>query len=396
MKSTLCAIVLAVLSLRSASFPLGNCPNCFENRLSQQRTETDTLFDAARNLILDYIRDAKRDSIRILVAYCDSAFSPDSSWITLQERYLIRYVLPDTNALYDLDYYTGYYPLYDSRKPRKSDTWCFPGRTAAPRSRDNLTKVLKAAARAATPGYARAYPRFRDVWTFYNMLDSSNTFGYRRVTLDLDGFRKKFPRSPLSRLRIRDGFAGHWGSFVRTGMDILVGQRYYLTPLGPRNVIPNHPSTFLGFDLYAGDAVAAFYVDVAQTHTTKKISDGVDTLPAHFPVDPAYLGVDLGWRLWVRANLNLVAQAGIFSTSLSPQIDSTKIPLIRYNDSRIYGLKLGLDANYLFGNNASSAFGTMLRISAGMYMANARKMDPSFDNVGFFAGVSLGGFVSHR
>jgi hypothetical protein len=394
----------------SNGFTQKECINCFQKTLNKRYEATDTAIEASRNIIMDFIRDKKWDSIPGLVANCDSIFSPDSSWLSYNERYLLNIILEkDSTQLYDLDYYQQNYPVYDATQPEKVKAECnksprygsrFFGNdeTSLNLLNVNLTRIFRSIALREIQENGKKYPHYNDAWCFFMIMDTLYKRPNNRGSHPLEYFKSRFPHSVFSRLKVidEDYYSLIHGRFVWPLLryNMQYGQVYEAMAAKPYSMFGNHIS---GIFVLEGDMNVswsmALYVKCATIHTRAPVYSGSELLETGLPLEIWQYGLDCAKIIKVSEMNYLRPTFGVFTMQTHIPADTISpkhTPYFRF--TTCFGLKIGADFEYTLIKtriDRDDLLGPYLRFSIGVRIAEFPLLGSGFSNYAYFAGISV-------
>jgi hypothetical protein len=353
----------------------------------------DTLVLNGRSLLMEYLRDHKVDSLFIAMNYIDSLTYPDSSWLTRKERFYIRFLRIDSLTLYSLEFYCSAFDFYDSSKDIGVENGCNTRiqNIATPNlwkyiKRDNFAYILEKTAQAGLPELRKKYPHFIDVWAFIDLFIFNVNPIIEEKKDQLTLFRKKFSRSPFSKLRVADL---RYHQMVR-GIKpknanrllgaLLFGGSFNRIPQKPINRFNDYLAGIINFDILYGNWMVTLGGGGGSMRTIDTFSNSKDTLPALAPVHFTKFYLDIGRVKIINPQNSIISSLGLITGNISLNEDFKKKTGIQYAFPYHVGAKAGINYDYFLCSNINTMDNGALKLRF--------TIDVSYLNISKFAKVS--------
>jgi hypothetical protein len=368
------------------------CRDCMLNKMQVYNPPREKIVDNSRNIMIDFVRDNKLDSLPVIVHYCDSVYSPDSSWLTASERFLIGFINADSAELYNTDYYCRSFYLYNSAgRVRKADNCLINPHmyNAYMAHGDNLYNVLRITAQSCLSEQKKKYPQFADAWEFCELLVLHCRLRPDSIPNTLNVFRKHYPDSPLASLR----FLGDKERHFTIGTGLMIGQAFNHNFGSTSELMRDDFSTILQLELVAGKWILSVHGDFNTIHTKNVYSNGTDTLSAGSPVDVNTSGLCAGRVFRLGKRDFLVPNAGIFRMQLGFDTSFTNLHPTDFKFSKCTGGSVGVDYNHFLAVSETGNTGMPLRLSFKVMVGDFSKIVQNAGRIRIYAGVLLGIFT---
>jgi hypothetical protein len=398
-KKQFCTILALALLIPSVVIGEIDSVSAIGKRINGYQFYRQKVVEVTRSIILDYLKEGHFDSIGYAIAYCDSLNHPDSSWISAIERYSIYFLGIDTAHLYSTDFYCTNFDLYDTTKPLQINS-CRTNLFLDGMNNENaghLGLVLTKMCKERLAYNRQEYPKLCDIWDFWDLIVLKTCFSREARFDSLLSFRKKYPNSPFSKLKVLDHqeMISMQGDQVqkteihrgKNGGGGLIGADFSLLPNAYDCLYPNHVSLLLNVDVISNN----WLFELGFSGTTLKTQENlinIDTLKQGASVSIFNFSLAFGRTFSMRENHYISPLIGVV---LQRNIIDEK-ELVRFDLPYLIAGKLGINYDFIIHNFGSTFVGPSIRVAGGVLVGDFQKISGDFTYYQLYVNVAVGIF----